>query len=240
MITPGDDYPLHQTPRPVRDPGTDPNAYDRFFFNGYDRGATTYFACALGLYPGRNVMDGAFAVVLDGIQHNVIASRILGADRLDTQVGPVRVDILEPLRRLRIVVDDHDASGVAAELVFTARGPAFEEDPYRWGPGLRPTFEYTRMTQSGTWTGTITAGGALRVWTEQRRGHRLGLSPACSASRPPRRRVLCLSAALRRRPRARGQPDRGRLRRRTLFAASRPKRSRRNLPSALTGPKSST
>ena len=84
------------------------------------------------------------------------------------------------------------------------------------------------------------AGGALRVWTEERRGHRLGLRPARSASRPPRRRVLRLSAPLRRRPRARGQPDRGRLRRRTLFAAARPRRSRRNLPSALTGPKSST
>ena len=55
-----------------------------------------------------------------------------------------------------------------------------------------------------------------------------------------RRRLLRLSASLWRRSRARGQPDRGRLRRRTLSAAARARRSRRNLPSALTGPKSST
>jgi hypothetical protein len=158
LITPGDDYPLHQTSAPFRDTGTDPNTYDRFFFNGYDRDATSYLACALGLYPGRNIMDAGFAVVLDGTQHNVLASRLLGADRLDTQVGPIRVEIVEPLRRLRIVVDDPE-SGLAADLLFAARGPAFEEEPYRWGPGLRSIMDYTRLTQSGTWTGTITAGG---------------------------------------------------------------------------------
>ena len=79
-------------------------------------------------------------------------------------------------------------------------------------------------------------GGALRLWTEQRRGDRLGFRPACGASRPPRRRVLRVSAPLRRRPRARGQPDRGRLRRRTLLAAARTGRTRGDLPSALARP----
>jgi hypothetical protein len=158
LITPADDYPLHQTAAPFRDTGSDPNAYDRFFFNGYDRDATTFFACALGQYPGRNIMDGAFSVVVDGTQHNVLASRILGADRLDTQVGPIRVEIVQPLRHLRIVVDDPE-SGIAADLHFHARGPAFEEQPYRWGPGLHSIMDYTRLTQSGTWVGTVTAGG---------------------------------------------------------------------------------
>jgi hypothetical protein len=162
LITPADDYPIHQTARPFRDMGTDPNAYDRFFFNGYDRDASTYFACALGQYPGRNVMDGGFAAVIgegEGrVQHNVLASRLLGSDRLDTQVGPLRVEIVEPLRRLRIVVADAE-SGVAADLLFSARGPAFEEEPYRWGPGLHAVMDYTRLTQNGTWEGTLTAGG---------------------------------------------------------------------------------
>ena len=48
-----------------------------------------------------------------------------------------------------------------------------------------------------------------------------------------RRRVLRVSAPLRRRSRTRGQPDRGRLRRRTLSAAARAGRTRGNLPSAL-------
>ena len=61
---------------------------------------------------------------------------------------------------------------------------------------------------------------------------RLGRRPARGAGRSQRRRLLRLSAPLWRRSRARGQPDRGRLRRRTLFAAARAGRTRRNLPSA--------
>ena len=142
----------------MRNPGTDRNAYDRFFFNGYDRDGSVFFAVALGLYPGRNVMDAAFGVVADGVQHDVRASRLLGADRLDTRVGPVAVSILEPLRRLAVRVDDPE-SGLFADLTFTARGPVFEEPHYRWQPGYRVLFDATRMTQNGTWSGAFSAGG---------------------------------------------------------------------------------
>jgi hypothetical protein len=155
MITAGDEYPLHQTSRPVRDPGTERNLYDRFFFNGYRHDGSVYFAAAFGMYPGRNIMDGAISVVVDGVQHNVRASRLLGADRLDTRVGPVRVEIIEPLRRLRVVVDDAE-SGFSADLLFTARCPLFEEPHYLWAPGHRTVFDITRLTQNGTWSGSIT------------------------------------------------------------------------------------
>ncbi len=162
MITPGDEYPLHQTSRPVRDPGTDRNAYDRFFFNGYTTDGSVFFAVALGLYPGRNVMDAAFSVSLEGVEHNLHASRLLGADRLDTRVGPIRVEVVEPLRRLSVSVDDTggDSAGsrVSARLTFDARGPVFEEPHYMWKPGQRTLFDVTRMTQNGTWTGEISVG----------------------------------------------------------------------------------
>ena len=39
MLTPLDDYPVHQTSRPLAMPASgDPNHYDRFFFNGSDAG----------------------------------------------------------------------------------------------------------------------------------------------------------------------------------------------------------
>ena len=165
MITPGDDYPIHQTSRPVRDTGTERNFYDRFFFNGYPTTGHGYFAAAFGVYPGRNVMDAAFSVISDGVQYNVRASRLLGADRLDTQVGPVRITILEPLRRLRIQVDDPE-SGLAADLTFAARSPAYEEMPYLWRPGNRTLFDYTRLTQHGSWFGSITVPGGKVLTVE--------------------------------------------------------------------------
>ena len=36
MLTPADDYPLHQTPETINISGTNRNFYDRFFFNGYN------------------------------------------------------------------------------------------------------------------------------------------------------------------------------------------------------------
>ena len=44
MLTPFDDYPIHQTPEPVAYAGTDRNFYDRYFFNGYSPDGAVYFA----------------------------------------------------------------------------------------------------------------------------------------------------------------------------------------------------
>ena len=161
MITAADDYPLHQTSRPFRDPGVDRNLYDRFFFCGYpvsgDDAGEVYFAIAFGQYVGRNVMDGAFSIVADGVQHNVRGSRLLGNDRLDLQAGPVSIEILEPMRRLRVTIDAPEA-GIRADLTFHARGPAFEEPHYQWSPGHATVMDITRLTQNGSWTGVIVVG----------------------------------------------------------------------------------
>ncbi len=162
MITAADDYPLHQSSRPLRDPGTDKNLYDRFFFCGYPTGAQfgeVYFAVAFGQYPGRNVMDGAFSLLRGGLQRNVRGSRLLGHDRLDLHAGPLTIEIVAPLRQLRVRVDAPEA-GIAADLLFTSRGPAFEEPHYRFAAGHLTAFDITRLTQNGTWTGWIDVDGA--------------------------------------------------------------------------------
>ena len=89
MITPWDDYPVHQTAMPVATPVSgDPNHYDRYFFNGFDPNGEFYFGVALGIYPNRGVIDGAFSVVRDGIQHSVFASGHMPLDRDGKLVGP--------------------------------------------------------------------------------------------------------------------------------------------------------
>jgi hypothetical protein len=65
VLTPFDDYPVHQTALPIAHAGGGhPDYYDRFWFNGYTE--DYYFAVALGLYPNRGVIDAAFGVVHDG------------------------------------------------------------------------------------------------------------------------------------------------------------------------------
>ncbi len=168
MITAGDDYPIHQTPEPVQQVFTgDRNFYDRFFFNGYWREGEPYFAAAMGVYPNLGIMDGAFSAIVDGVQHCVRASRVMGADRLDTRVGPIAIEVVKPMRSLRIRVD-HEV--VRADLVFEARAMPMEEPRFTRRSGPRIVMDLTRFTQHGGYSGSLTAAGrrfeaaSSRVW----------------------------------------------------------------------------
>ena len=157
VLTPFDDYPIHQTPLPVAHPvGGDPNHYDRYFFNGYT--GDLYFAVAMGLYPNRGVIDAAFSVVHDGIQRSVFASARMPKDPGETRVGPLRIEIVEPLRVNRVVVDapDHD---LGADLTYEARTAAFQEPRQTRHQGNRVVMDATRLTQWGTWSGALETGG---------------------------------------------------------------------------------
>jgi hypothetical protein len=159
VLTPFDDYPIHQTSQPVAHTASaDLNHYDRYFFNGYAADGSLFFGAALGLYPNRQVIDGAFSVVVDGEQRSVHASGRCPAGRTPTAVGSVRVAVVEPLRRLRVVVEAPE-HGLAAELTFTGRGEAVEEPPFLLRQGSRTLMDYTRLTQLGTWAGWVDVDG---------------------------------------------------------------------------------
>jgi hypothetical protein len=158
MLTKADDYPVHQTPEPIAYSGTDRNFYDRYFFNGYTADGSVFFAAALGVYPHLNVMDGAFCVVVDGVQHNLRVSRVLGMERMDTAVGPLKVEVVEPLKSLRISVARNDY-GITADLTFRLRAPAIEEPRFTYRIGPRTIMDYTRLTQNGSYEGWIDVKG---------------------------------------------------------------------------------
>lgn len=109
-LTKGDDFPIHQTADPIAYSGTDRNFYDRYFFNGYHpTEGEDFFAVAFGVYPHLNVADAAFVVVRNGVETALHASRWLG-DRLDLTAGPVKIEILEPLHKLKVTVDSPSTS----------------------------------------------------------------------------------------------------------------------------------
>lgn len=158
MLTRADDFPVHQRPEPIACAGRDRNFYDRYFFNGYAKHGQRLFALALGVYPNRNVMDASFSVIDEGVQHNLRASRHLGWERMNTRVGPISLEVLEPLKSLRILVDD-DVHRIKADLTFTSRAVALEEPRFtrELAPGL--LMDYTRLTQNGFYQGWITLKG---------------------------------------------------------------------------------
>lgn len=160
MLTKADDFPVHQTPDPIACVGTsDRNFYDRYFFNGFARDGSVFFAAALGTYPNRGIVDGAVSVVRNGRQYVLRASRVAGPERMDTHVGPIHVDVLEPLTRLRLRIDPNPW-GIAGDLVFTRRAPALEEPRFFKRIGNRLLMDLTRLTQHGTWSGKLDIDGA--------------------------------------------------------------------------------
>ena len=159
MLTRLDDYPVHQTPEPLAHPATgDRNFYDRYFFNGFSREGDVYFAVAMGLYPNRRVMDASVSVVRDGTQHVLRASRLAPVERSETRVGPITVEVVEPLRTLRVHVAAN-RFGIEADLVFHARTAPLEEPRFTHRVNGRTLMDSTRLTQFGTWDGWLAAGG---------------------------------------------------------------------------------
>ncbi|MFZ5670189.1 MAG: hypothetical protein ACOY4K_11895 [Pseudomonadota bacterium] len=160
-LTRGDDYPIHQTAEPIAYSGTDRNFYDRYFFNGYHPEAgEDFFAVAFGVYPHLNVADAAFVVVRNGVETALHASRWLG-DRLDLTCGPIRIEVLEPLVRLKVSVDSPE-HGLKGEFTFEARAFPIEEPRFVRRSGTRTFMDYTRLTQNGRYVGWIELDGERR------------------------------------------------------------------------------
>jgi hypothetical protein len=158
MLTKADDFPIHQTPEPIAYSGSDRNFYDRYFFNGYSPDGQVFFAAALGVYPHLNIMDASFCVIIDGIQHAVHASKVLHMERLDLNVGPITIEVVKPLEVLRVKVDDKE-NGIKADLTFTLRCQPLEEPRFQFRNGPRMFMDYTRLTQNGTWAGSMSVQG---------------------------------------------------------------------------------
>jgi hypothetical protein len=160
VLSKGDDYPIHQTSEPIAYAGTDRNFYDRYFFNGYSAtaGDRAFFAAAFGVYPHLNIADAAFVVVRDGVEIALHASRCLEMERMDLNVGPISIEVVEPLKVLRLRVDAPNEK-IAADVTFTGRCAPIEEPRFVRRIGPRTLMDYTRLTQNGRYRGWIEVDG---------------------------------------------------------------------------------
>lgn len=159
MLTPLDDFLAHQTPDTFDHVATsDRNFFDRYYFNCHTLDGEVFLIFGMGLYPNLDVIDAFVSILYQGKQHIVRASRRLGADRLNTRVGPLAVEVLEGLRRLRLSCDATEP-GVAFDLTFTGVAFPHQEPHFFRRAGNRVIMDYQRMTQCGRWQGWLEVGG---------------------------------------------------------------------------------
>ncbi|MBT4160657.1 MAG: hypothetical protein HOE54_05070, partial [Gammaproteobacteria bacterium] len=165
MLNKLDDFPIHQTPEPIAHPATsDRNVYDRTWFNGYAPDGSYYFGIGMAIYPHRGVMDCAFSVVRPEMrQHCFFGSRRAPDERTDMDVGPFRMEVLEPMRSHRVILDDNE-SGLGCDLTFSARTAAIQEARQTLYTGTRRTMDSTRFDQFGYWSGIVnTPDGEIKI-----------------------------------------------------------------------------
>ena len=159
MLSPLDDLPVHQVAETMATVGTtDRNFYDRYYFNLHGCDDDFFLAAGLGQYPNLGVTDAFLAVAHADKQTVVRASRPLGLDRLDTAVGPLRVEVLEGLKRVRLVCEETE--GLALDVTWEGAIPAYEEPRMiLTAPHGRQLMNTMRFLQTGSWSGTLVLDG---------------------------------------------------------------------------------
>lgn len=193
-LGPLDEYPIHQLARPVAWAGSsDRNFYDRCYLNAHDRTGDLFLITGLGFYPNLGTKD-AFVLLardVDGRReqtavHLSDAADPRGADRMEQRVGGYRVEVVEPLRRLRIVMEETE--GVALDLAWEGSFDVVQELPHVMRQGSGTTLDAQRFAQVGTWEGVISVDGTDIAVTPDRwvgtRDRSWGIRPVGEAAPP--------------------------------------------------------
>ncbi len=157
-LTSWDDFPVHQAPEFIAHPATsDRNFYDRYYFNMHAKSDEWFAIFGFGQYPNLGVVDAFIDVRHGDTQHVVRASKPL-TDRSDLSIGPFRIEVLEPLKRIRVVVEPTEHT-VAMDVTWEGHTPAMAEPRQYLRSKGKVIFDTQRLAQTGTWTGTLSVGG---------------------------------------------------------------------------------
>lgn len=113
----------------------------------------------LGKYTNRNVMDCYAGISRGKEQITVRASRRLAPDPNRTVIGPVRYEVIEPLRKVRFVLEPNEVQPISFDCVFEGRIPARFEDRTHIRQGYRVMSELVRYHQTGVASGWIEIDG---------------------------------------------------------------------------------
>ncbi|MFT3899380.1 MAG: hypothetical protein QM728_03930 [Gordonia sp. (in: high G+C Gram-positive bacteria)] len=158
MITAGDEYPLHQAPLPIAWPTTsDRNFYDRSYMCAHDRSGEIFVVIGLAYYPILGVKDALMVVHRGDEQTALHLSDAIDDDRINQHVGPMSIDVVEPLKQLHVKLDETER--ISADLKWNGLFDVVQEQRHLMRQGSRVTLDAQRFAQVGTWAGEIVVDG---------------------------------------------------------------------------------
>ena len=123
------------------------------------RDGSVQLGFGLGKYTNRDVLDGYAAVSRGPEQWTVRGSRRLSTDPESTSVGPLRYEVLEPLRAVRFSLAPNDCQPIAFEWTFEGVVPPQLEERTHLRDTYRVMSELVRYHQTGVGHGWVEVDG---------------------------------------------------------------------------------
>ena len=139
VLSPEDEYFGHQLALPVQVvASSDPNWRERYWISIHNVESKDFvLSTGYGKYPNRDVMDGFCIAARGGTQRNLRVSRQLSPYYSRIAVGPMSVDIIDPLKEFRCRLAENE-SGLAYDLTWSAsQPPALEGRHFEVNRGRR-------------------------------------------------------------------------------------------------------
>lgn len=121
----------------------------------------------LGKYTNRNVMDCYAGISRGREQITVRGSRRLSDDLEGLGAGPIRYEIVAPLRQIRFVLEPNDTQPIAFDWRFTAELPATLEDRTHSRTANRVSADLVRYHQIGVCEGWVEVDGRRTEMTPE-------------------------------------------------------------------------
>lgn len=140
---------------------SDPSWTEKIWTTAHARDNSLQVVFGIGKYTNRGVFDGAAGVCRGTEQWTVRAGRRLASDPAGTDVGPIHYKVVEPLRSIRVSLDENEHEPIAFDVVLTGDFDAALEDPWpdRSPDGFRVTHNVLRYHQIGVASGWVELHG---------------------------------------------------------------------------------
>jgi hypothetical protein len=168
----------HDRAHPVE---TDTAWSESYYFNCYDPDADVGFYTRVGVRPNEGTIDVGLSVWVPGGGIDHLRHVRQQTEMIDSvlDVGPVRYEMLEPMKRWRLTAAGASLLGtVAMDVVFEARTPAIGADGQNReasdssSAATRQSVGKGHLEQGGNWTGWIETNGQRSELGPQARGNR--------------------------------------------------------------------
>jgi hypothetical protein len=154
---------------------------ESYYFNCYDPDADVGFYTRVGVRPNEGTIDVGLSLWLPGGGIDHMGHRREQREMVDAvlDVGPVRYEMLEPMKRWRLTADGKTVKGTAAmDVTFEALTPPIGGDGQNKDAAdsssaqTRLSVGKGHLEQGGRWTGWIEAGGVRKTLGPNARGNR--------------------------------------------------------------------